>query len=128
LSPVLTGPAPEGPVSLHLGGRRLLRAVLVTRGGTRVLLEADGTELSADTPLAALLNRADLIATLPPDGAPLDLFCRGSYRYRLRTLRVRCGAELVIETPDGRELDAHLTPIRALLPVRAWPFSRPRLR
>jgi len=119
MPPVLTG-----PVTIRISGRRVLRATPVCRGAELLLIEQDGTELSAQTPLAVLLDRTDLIAALGPDGVPVETFWAGVATFRLRLRRGRGGAELTIETPDGRELDAHLAPVRAILPQRAWLFAR----
>jgi len=117
MSPVLTG-----PVSIRVAGRRVLRATPVRRGDALLLLEADGTEVSAAAPLAALLDRSDLIAALRPGGAPVEGFCGGPVTGFLRLSRVRGGAELTLELPDGTVRDAHEAPIRLLLPLlRAGP-------
>ena len=116
-----------GPVTIRVAGRRALRGVPVRRGAELLLREPDGTEVPVDAPLAALLTREDLIAALAPDGAPVETFWAGPARFRLRLRRARGGAELLIETPDGAVRDAHETPIRALLPARAWHFSRDRV-
>jgi hypothetical protein len=113
-----------GPVTIRVAGRPVLRGAPIRRGGELLLIEPDGTEVSAESPVAALLTRADLIAALPPDGAPLEAFWEGPARFRLRLRRVRGGAELTLEAPDGSVLDAHEAPIRAILPARAWLFSR----
>ena len=112
MSPVLTA-----PVTIRVGGRRVLRATPVRRGGDLLLLEADGTALSVDAPLASLLDRSDLIAALRPGGAPVEGFCGGPVRGVLRLRRVRGGAELTLELPDGTIHDAHEAPIRMLLPL-----------
>lgn len=113
-----------GPVTIRVAGRCVLRGVPTRRGSALLLIEADGTEVPADAPIAALLAREDLIAALAPDGAPVEAFWAGPARSRLRLRRARGGAELLIETPDGELRDAHEAPIRSLLPTRAWLFSR----
>lgn len=118
MSPVLTP-----PLSIRVEGRRALRATPIRRGAELTLLEPDGTRISLETPVAALLTRSDLIAALAPDGALIETFWEGPARFRLRFRRVRGGAELLIETPDGEVRDAHQTPIRVILPQRAWAKS-----
>lgn len=113
-----------GPVTIRVAGRPVLRGAPVRRAGELLLVEPDGTEVSADAPIAALLAREDLIAALAQDGAPVEAFWAGPARSRLRLRRTRGGAELLIETPDGELRDAHEAPIRFLLPTWAWLFSR----
>lgn len=116
-------PVPDvhtGPVSIRVEGRRALRATPIRRGAELILLEADGTRISLETPVAALLIRSDLIAALAPEGALIETFWEGPAQFRLRLRRVRGGAELLIETPDGEVRDAHQTPIRVILPQRVW--------
>jgi hypothetical protein len=117
----------SGALTIRIAGRCVLRANPALQDGELMLFEPDGTGISAEAPVAALLDRTDLIAALAPGGAPLETFWEGPARFRLRLKRVRGGAELLIETPDGEIRDAHQTPIRAILPMRAWHFSRNRI-
>ena len=108
-----------GPVTIRVAGRRVLRATPVREGADLLLLEEDGTEVSAAAPVAALLDRTDLLAALCPAGAPVEAFWGGRVRARLHLRRQHGGAELVLELPDGTCLDAHDAPIRLLLGSRA---------
>lgn len=118
MPPVLTG-----PVSLRVDGRLILRATPMRRGSDLLLVEPDGGEVPAEASVAALLSRADLLAALRPEGALIETFWEGPARFRLRLRRVRGGMDLLIHTPDGELLDAHLTPIRAILPARGRVLS-----
>lgn len=115
-----------GPVTVRIAGRLVLRAAPVRRGSQLLLVESDGTEISLKTPVAALLDRSDLIAALAPDGAIIETFQERTAWFRLRLRRTRGGAELIIETPDGLELDAHQAPILAVLPRLLSVGSGPR--
>lgn len=112
-----------GPVTIRVAGRCVLRGVPTRRGSALLLIEPDGTEVSAAAPIAALLTREDLIAALAPEGALVEAFWAGPARSWLRLRRARGGAELLFEAPDGSVIDAHEAPIRSLLPARAWLFS-----
>jgi hypothetical protein len=100
-------------VSVRVDGRLVLRAELLPGG--RRLREADGTEIGADVPAAALLDREDLRAATRPEGAELLVFREGERRYRLLARRVPGGAELLVLSPDGSERDAHEIPLKDLL-------------
>lgn len=115
-----------GPISVRVDGRLLLRATPICRGSDLLLVEPDGGEVSAETPVAALLSRADLLAALRPEGALIETFWEGPARFQLRLRRARGGTGLLIEAPDGEARDAHHTPIRAILPApgRAFPPVR----
>lgn len=109
-------------VTIRVAGRAVLRACPVRRGSGLLLVERDGTEISAETPVAALLDRSDLIAALRPGGAPVETFWGGTARFSLRLRRVAGGAELILEAGDGQEWDAHQTPIRAVFPQLSGPI------
>jgi len=107
-------------VSIRVADRRVIRATPIRRQGRLILVEADGSEVSLEVPVTVLLIRSDLIAALSPDGALIETFWEGSASFRLRLSRVPGGARLSLKTPDGEDLEAHLTPIRSLLPQRSW--------
>lgn len=109
-----------GPVTIRVDGRRVLRGSPVRRGLELILVEDNGDEVSVRSPVAVLLARSDLIAALNPDGALIETFWEGSASFRLRLNRVPGGSRLSLQTPDGEDLDAHLTPIRSLLPQQSW--------
>lgn len=109
----------RGAISIRVAGRCVLRAEAAVRDGVLVLSESCGATLAPDLPVAALLDREDLCAALAPGGAAFEVFWERPWEFRLYLRRVRGGAELRIETPDGLDHDAQVLPLRALLAFSA---------
>lgn len=103
-------------VTIRLDDRVILRALPERRGGEVILLEG-GAVISVLSPVASLLDRADVIAALRPGGARLTVFWQGDMEFDLHLRRLRSGLDLIIRTPDGRIFDAHEMPIMGILPV-----------
>jgi hypothetical protein len=112
-------PAPEESrlrVSLHLDGRRLLRADIEDGPRGPVLVEDDGGRVSPDFPIGCLIDGEDLIRLEAAGDLPMEIFCEGTRRMRLLRVAEPGCVRIMVETDAGILLDVHRAPISALLP------------
>lgn len=105
-------------ISIHLDGKRLLRARREARPGCDALMEENGGEILEAFPFAALLDDEDVRRLRAESSLPLVIFCEGSRRMRLEWAEEEGVEAIFIETETGSLLDVHETPIAALLPRR----------
>jgi hypothetical protein len=111
-------------ISIHLDGKRILRAIREAKDGEDVLREADGGEILAAFPFASLLDDEDVLRLREAGTLPLEIFCEGSRRMTLGWIEEEGVVSIIVETEAGSHLDVHDTSISALLPRRGRSSGR----